>query len=89
MFQSYPDGYLLFNYYVCIHLATTFSNPLHCTIISLHSLQYLEKPSALIDRVCVGFYKWFLALNFLVTYLTSVVGITVPPELEEMSDNKQ
>jgi hypothetical protein len=55
----------------------------------MHSLQQLEKPSALIDRVCVGFYKWFLALNFLVNYLSSLVGITVPAELEEMSDNKQ
>jgi len=66
-----------------------FSNPLHCTLIFMHSLQHLEKPSALIDRVCVGFYKWFLALNFLVNYLSSLVGITVPAELEEMFDNKQ
>ena len=74
---------------IIINREFIFSNPLYCTLIFLHSLQPLEKPSALIDRVCVGFYRWFLALNFLVTYLTSVVGITVPPELEEMSDNKQ
>jgi hypothetical protein len=34
-----------------------------CMLIFLHSLQHLEEPSALIDRICVGFYKWFPGLE--------------------------